>query len=202
MGGSGKGFHAVALRGKELLGIRKSLEGATIADWCLAINARIVGVDAPCGWSQTGSSRVAERDLRLFGEKLHCFSTPSKARAMNSASNFYGWVLNGELLYARLMKRYRLFDGERIEGPVCLETFPQAVACELAGRVVSAKSKVRVRRQVLKSYGLDESVFPNIDFVDAALCAVVADHFFQGKYQKFGVPDEGFIVVPKISVGA
>ena len=45
--------------------------------------------------------------------------------------------------------------------------------------------------------GYDHGNLPNIDFVDAALCAVAADEFRKGDYQPHGDRAEGFIVVPK-----
>ena len=62
--------------------------------------------------------------------------------------------------------------------------------------MVSAKSKAKVRREALKNRGQDVSSLPNIDFVDAALCAVAADEFRKGNYQRYGDLSEGFIVVP------
>lgn len=66
----------------------------------------------------------------------------------------------------------------------------------LAGRVVPARPKSTVRRQVLRDRGYDGSSLPNIDFVDAALCAVAADEFRKGRYKPYGDKAEGFIVVP------
>jgi predicted RNase H-like nuclease len=57
-----------------------------------------------------------------------------------------------------------------------------------------------VRRAALKREGYDVSGLPNIDFVDAALCAAAADAFRINRYQLFGDREEGFIVVPTSSV--
>jgi predicted nuclease with RNAse H fold len=70
-----------------------------------------------------------------------------------------------------------LFDGMRRDDPVVLETFPHAVVCALAKKVVPAKNKLAVRRKALCDRGYDISRLPNLDFVDAALCALTAEAF-------------------------
>ena len=79
---------------------------------------------------------------------------------------------------------------------MCFETFPQAVACALAGEIVSAKYKSKVRRKLLSGIGIDTTSLPNIDFVDAALCAVAANYLLSGNVNAYGDMAEGFIVVP------
>ena len=111
--------------------------------------------------------------------------------------DFYKWVFNGERLYRLLVAHYPLFNGQRTEGRTCIETFPHAVVCAMAGHVVSARPKATVRRQALRDRGYDVSGLPNIDFIDAALCAVAADEFRKGSYQLYGDQAEGFIVVPR-----
>ena len=196
VGGEVKGFHAVALRGETFVDKTTATNPAMIVDWCLDHRATVVSVDAPCGWSQTGSSRLAEQELELLGRKIYCFATPTRERAVNHDKGFYDWVFNGENLYVQLRRSYQLFDGRKRKGPVCFETFPHAVVCAMEGRLVSAKSKVKVRRKALQNRGYVISNLSNIDFVDAALCAVAADEFGKGNYQCFGNPKEGFIVVP------
>lgn len=199
VGGERKGFHAVALRDGKFVEKVKTTDPAIVVAWCLEQKAAVVAVDAPCGWSRNGSSRQAEREIQLFGQQIFCFSTPTRQRAVNHATGFYNWVLNGEKLYSLLARHYPLFTGERRSGPSCIETFPQAVACVLAGRIISAKHKKTVRRAALKDRVYNTDILTNIDFVDAALCAVAADAFSKNSYQSFGNRDEGFIVVPKHS---
>ncbi len=151
-----------------------------------------MAVDAPCGWSQSGSSRLAERELSALG--IYCFATPT--RELARLREFYKWVFNGERLYRILVAHYTLFNGQQTKGRVCIETFPQAVVCAMAGRVVSARSRATVRRQVLRERGYNVTGLPNIDFVDAALCAVAANEFRKGSYKLYGAQAEGFIVVP------
>jgi len=196
VGGAVKGFHAVALQGDTFIDKTAATDRALVVDWCLEHKAIVVAVDAPCGWSQTGSSRLAERELELLGKKIYCFATPSRERAETHEKKFYDWVFNGERLYGLLVNDYPLFNGERREGPACIETFPHAIVCALAGQVVSARTKSKVRRATLRNRGCDDSKLPNIDFVDAALCAVAADEFRKDKYQPFGNSEEGIIVVP------
>ena len=132
--------------------------------------------------------------MRIDGDKVHCYATPTRERAQGHP--FYGWVFNGEKLYERLAPHYPLFDGERREGPLCLETFPHAVMCALAGRVVPAKPKNRTRRAALREHGYDDRALANLDLVDAALCALAARSFAAGRATLFGDRSEGFIVVP------
>jgi predicted nuclease with RNAse H fold len=193
VGGKRKGFHAVALHGGQFVLKRTDLDPTQIVAWSLQQEAKVIAVDAPCRWSLTGSSRRAERCLAIKG--IRCFATPMRTRA--EARNFYQWMLNGEILYEELAAHYTLFDGTRIVGPICIETFPHAIVCAMAERVVSSKRKAEVRRAALQRRGYDTRNLPNIDFIDAALCAVTAEEFRKGCYQCYGDCDEGYIVVPK-----
>ena len=81
---------------------------------------------------------------------------------------------------------------------MCIETFPYAVLRAINGSNAPAKPKAKVRRACLQKLGYDESKLRNIDFVDAALCAVAADRFFRNEFKPFGDnADEGFIIVPR-----
>jgi predicted nuclease with RNAse H fold len=193
VGGKRKGFHAVVLR-DGVFAKMTSTDPAAIVNWCGERGAKIVAVDAPCGWSQSGSSRLAERDLKLGNKKIHCFATPTRAAAQAHNKGFYGWVFNGERLYKELVPHYLLFDGNGCTAPACFESFPHAIACFLSGKVVSREKNIR--RSILAAQGYDESSLPNADFVDAALCALAARAFREGRSQHFGQKGEGFIVVP------
>ncbi len=107
-------------------------------------------------------------------------------------------MLAGAELYRLLVKsRYRLFDERNAaSSPVCFETFPQAAACSLAGKIVSAKRKGVVRRKLLRTAGIDTAPLTNIDVVDAALCALTAHSLMAGNFKTYGDDREGFIVVP------
>ena len=194
VGGERKGFHAVALQNGTFVATLAHSDPAVIVSWCRQLKAVVVAVDAPCGWSAGGTSRLAERSLAIGGNKISCFATPTRARA--TRSNFYKWVFNGERLYRQLAKHYVLFDGSRRAGQACFETFPHAVVCALAGRVVAARPKRETRRNALRQRGYDVGSLTNVDFVDAGLCAITAAAFVRGRVKLIGNKVEGFIVVP------
>ena len=54
-------------------------------------------------------------------------------------------MLNGAELYAALKFTHALLDDHagQTSQQICFETFPQAIACALAGKIVSAKQKDR-----------------------------------------------------------
>ena len=49
VGGTAKGFHAVALRAGEYFN-QFLVRCAEVADWCRQIDARYIGMDAPSHW--------------------------------------------------------------------------------------------------------------------------------------------------------
>lgn len=196
VGGVRKGFHCVALCNGTVLGTKTSTKPEAICDWCLEVEAQVVAVDAPCRWSSAGRSRFAERDIRAR-TGISTFSTPG--RAVGMAHPFYEWVRNGQMLYRLLERSHSLFKGEIGSGPQCMETFPQAVACALAQRNLPAKKKCTNRRDVLGKRGLDTSMLKNIDFVDAALCAVAALYLQKKEFDFYGDDKDGFIVVPTVA---
>jgi len=130
------------------------------------------------------------------GSKIQCFKTPTRTYA--SGRTFYEWVFNGEKLYQQLRYQldYSLFNGVNHRGKILFETFPHAVVCALAGRLVPAQPKAITRRRMLRDHGYDDSLLKNLDFVDAALCALSAERFLLGRAHYFGNAEEGFIVVP------
>lgn len=196
VGGVRKGFHCVALCDRIVLATTTSTKPETIYDWCLEVDAQVVAVDAPCRWSSAGRSRFAERDIRAR-TGISTFSTPG--RTVGKSHPFYEWVRNGQTLYRLLEESHSLFNGEVGPGPQCMETFPQAVACALAQRILPAKRKCTNRRDVLGKRGLETSMLKNIDFVDAALCAVAALYLQKREFDCYGDDEEGFIVVPTVT---
>jgi predicted nuclease with RNAse H fold len=176
VGGRTKGFHAVTLLDGVFEG-RNSTNPAQIVEWCLQRQVTIVAVDAPCGWSDLSRSRCAERCLKLEDKKIHCFATPTRAVALRHKKGFYEWVFNGERLYDLLAPHYPLFDGTFRKGPTSFETFPHAIVCSLAGKIVRAKSKVAIRRHILRTRSYDVTPLVNLDLIDAALCALTAEQF-------------------------
>ncbi len=234
VGGPAKGFHAVALRGGAWLDQFTSTDPAQILAWCRRVGARAVGMDAPCGWSSDGRARPAERQLMAAG--ISCFASPTRERALAHPSDYYGWMLAGERLFALLRRCYRLIgDPPAIahsgDAPLMFETFPQAITVAMSQRAaasspsasatsiersaaslansasvprpsgrgagdVSAKNKRSARRAVLHAHGIDIATLTNIDWVDAALCALSAKQFLAGRVRFYGERRSGCIVVP------
>lgn len=195
VGGKRKGLHAVALRGGQYFGRYSSGNAQSVVDWCDEMQASAVGMDAPCCWSKTGRARAAEREL--MGERIWCFSTPTRVVAESHPTDYFRWMLSGAELYGLLTVQYPLLDEQRlIERPVCFETFPHAITCALLGRVTSAKRKGTERRDILRAAGVDTVELTNIDWVDAALCALTAHQFLAGNFKTYGDEKEGFVVVP------
>ena len=138
--------------------------------------------------------RSSELALKQAG--IQCFATPTARQAASHSTGYYSWMLNGAKLYEALIEHYPAFSGGRATGPVCFETFPQAIACALAGQTVPAKQKGTVRRGLLKHVGFDCSTLLNIDEVDAALCAISAHAFVRGEFRAYGDGSDGLIVLP------
>ncbi len=193
VGGQRKGFHAVVLCNGQFKP-RHFTEVSEVERWCLDQAAQVIAIDAPCACATVGNSRLAERSLAVGGQTIQCFKTPTRTSA--KGRSFYDWVFNGEKLYQQLLLHYRLFDGTPDRSKIVLETFPNAVVCALAGRVIPARQKATARRQILREQGCDDSPLPNIDFVDAALCALTAERFLLGHTRAVGNAAEGFIVMP------
>ena len=193
VGGPRKGFHAVALRDRGVSAVLSSDSPAHVAGWCRAQGASAIGIDAPCHWRLSGRARPCERELAGLG--LPVFSTPN--RAVGDVHPFYRWMVNGTALYACLLSQYRLYDGRcATVGPLCFETFPQAIACALAGKRLLAKNKRVDRRRLLEHAGIATESLTCIDQVDAALCAVAAQHVLAGSFNALGEAGEGFILMP------
>jgi predicted RNase H-like nuclease len=101
-------------------------------------------------------------------------------------------------LYRCLDPDYRLFEGQRsVSAQICFETFPHAVACALAGKILSAKQKRADRSRLLREAGVSKDALKSIDWIDAALCALAAHHLVMGTFKTYGEVAEGFIVVPQ-----
>jgi len=195
VGGTRKGFHAVALTDGMLADVFASPDPEAVAAWCVTLGARHVGVDAPSGWSRDGRMRPAERALLSAG--IPCFASPTRAAAIAHPKNWYGWMLNGERLFGLLTRRYALYAGGAPAATgQCFETFPQAIACALAGQRVPARDKRVRRRALLADAGIDTRPLDSIDLIDAALCALAAHFFAQARYSAYGDADDAFIVVP------
>jgi predicted nuclease with RNAse H fold len=197
VGGPRKGFHAVALDSGDYFARFSSLDATEVVNWCWKeIRAKAIGVDAPCHWSKSGRARPAERELMREG--IWCFSTPSREKAENHPKENFHWMLAGEQLFELLKKTYSLFTGThgQSNGQVCFETFPHAISWALNGGKVSAKQKYVIRRELLHLADIKQEKLTNIDYVDAALCALTAHYLVAETIKSYGNSEEGFIIVP------
>lgn len=195
VGSTRKGFHAVALLGGNYLDHIASCNVEVIVAWCIKLDAQAIGIDAPCCWSHDGHARTAEREL--MANRIRCFATPTLERARAHPREYFGWMMNGARLYAALAPHFDLFNGRNVKRPVCFETFPHAITCQLAREIVRNRDKMHRRRELLEAAGIATQRLANVDLRDAALCALTAHALLRGQFCKYGHERDGFIVVPK-----
>lgn len=197
VGGSRKGFHAVALRGGACAGQLACRDVGQLSHWCRTLmGATVIAIDAPCRWSADGRPRPCERDLLRRG--IRCFTSPTRARAMAHPTNHFGWMLQGEALFQALEPTHPLLASLPITGPACFETFPHAITWHLRGGDATAARKHPQRRALLEPFGLDPTPFTRIDLIDAALCALAAHQAASGcACVTYGEPETGLVVVPR-----
>ena len=174
VGGSRKGFHAVALEGGTFLARHQTSCVEDLADWCRdEIGASIVAIDAPCRWSTGGRVRPAERELLAHG--IRCFLTPSRRVAVQHPKHYYEWILRGAELFRALEKTHPLCrEAPTGDAACCFETFPHAISWHLRGGNAAAAKKKAQRLALLRRHGGYAACLVSIDWIDAALCAVVA----------------------------
>jgi predicted nuclease with RNAse H fold len=150
----------------------------------------IVCIDSPAGWSRSGRSRQAERDLARL--RISAFATGADP----GDHPFYKWMRVGFSVFEAVADRYPLFRGDEPYGRAA-EVYPNASASFLAGRSRGkAESKVEFRRQVLRTCGVDDAPLRGIDRVDAALAALTGLLAVEGRWTCVGDPDEGVILLP------
>ena len=107
-------------------------------------------------------------------------------------------MFNGETVFKRLEQTHplalsRLKSGSRY----CFETFPHAITWHLRGGHADAKHKRTQRRQLLEIHGIEMVTLTNIDWVDAALCALTAHKAASGELmENYGEAQTGLIIVP------
>lgn len=153
----------------------------------------VVCVDSPSAWSISGRSRLAERQLARLG--IHAYAVGADP----GDHPFYRWMRVGFAIYHRLEAVYPLFRGGDPTGTAA-EVFPHASAVFLAGRSRQPdEDKVSFRRQVLRSWGVDASVLPTPDRVDAAVAALTGLLAVEGRRDQVGDPEEGVILLPRRS---
>ena len=184
VGGQKKGFHAVCLLDNLIISKIHHQSPLKILHWIESINPNVIAIDSPCGWSSSGNSRQSERELSINGKNISCFSTPTKKKALKSS--FYKWVLNGERLYLKLINnKYKV-----------IETYPYGVSkCFISN---SNKNKINIRKQVLCMNKINFSLLKNIDEIDAGVCSITAQYYYENKIIRFGNKIEGYIYLPKI----
>jgi len=204
VGGTRKGFHAVALGAGVLIDRYRTADPQGLARWCADLGAALVAVDAPGRWGNGGGARPAERALMQLG--IPCFSSPSRDQALAHPSNFFGWMLCGEALYGALGGcGYPLAEGPPQAGErCCFETFPHAITA-LAHRALGlgpaqARHKRQQRRQLLERCGVNTAALRGIDWIDAALCALVAQQLAAGApCSVYGAVDSGVVLLPSVA---
>ena len=77
------------------------------------------------------------------------------------------------------------------------EVFPEASAVLLEGRLRSAdEPKREFRRRVLERHGVDTTLLPTVDRIDAAVGALTGLLAMEGQRTTVGDPDEGVILLP------
>ena len=187
-----KGLDLVALDGDRHLvaSVGKLTVGELARKVLSEIYPTIVCIDAPSGWSISGKSRAAERELRPLG--INAFSTPPDP----GDHTFYRWMRVGCSIYEALSPTYSLYRGATLSG-CAAEVFPEASAVLLAGELrPGGVTKSAFRRWVLSSHGVGEAVLPTVDRVDAALGALTGILALEGTYTTVGNPDEGVMLVP------
>lgn len=197
VGGARKGFHAVALADGAYFDRILTRSVTELVRWVrVDAGAQTVAIDAPCRWRSGRSCRAAE--LELVASGIRCFLTPTRQEAERQMSGFYGWMLRGAELFRALEKTHPLCRAARtIKGRSCFETFPHAITWHLRGGNADAALKRPQRLALLREYGLPTGCLSNMDWIDAALCALAADRFAAGHPVRFyGERRSGYIVVP------
>jgi predicted nuclease with RNAse H fold len=194
----GKGLDLVAVdQDRRLVASRGRLAVHDVVEIVLGeIRPSIVCIDSPSGWSRSGHSRDAERQLARVG--ISAFATGTDP----GEHRFYRWMRVGFSIFERLAPVYPLFGAGEPRGTAA-EVFPHASAVLLAGGHRSgAETKVVFRRRVLRTFGVDEGALPNLDRVDAAVGALTGLLALEGCWTAVGEPTEGTILVPVVALPA
>ncbi|MBW4530842.1 MAG: DUF429 domain-containing protein [Aphanothece saxicola GSE-SYN-MK-01-06B] len=198
VGGHSKGFHAVALCNGAYACQLSSRDILELSHWCRSvIGASVIAIDAPCRWSPTGRARPCERELMQQG--IFCFATPSREKAEQHPSGYFDWMRHGADLYEALKDSHPLLTS--LPSTVqccCFKTFPHAITWHLRGGETKARQKRPQRTALLAQAGITTATLTNIDWIDAALCALTAHRVAIGaSCLAFGEPNTGLIVVPE-----
>jgi predicted RNase H-like nuclease len=96
-----------------------------------------------------------------------------------------------------------LFDGLESAQPCVIETFPHGIATayqQSLGEPKAIGNKAAQRLNALSNIAAyNTRQLTNIDFIDAALCAVAADYCLANRISVYGDSEDGFIVIPRFS---
>ena len=201
VGGRRKGFHAVALQDGTYAGQWHTRDAREMAVWCCEeINVQVIAIDAPCRWSAGPGGRAAERELLQQG--IRCFLTPTRRAALRNPAGFYDWMLNGSKLFRALDKTHPLRRALPRPGQrCCFETFPHAITWNLRGGNADVARKRCQRTALLREHGCRTDRLTNMDWIDAALCALAADLLAARAPAQFhGNARTGFIIVPALRI--
>ena len=190
-----KGLDLVAL--DERRGVLASHGRLTVEEAggiALELRPAVVCIDSPSGWSTSGSSRAAERELARIG--IQSFRTGSDP----GDHPFYRWMRVGFEVFRLVSADYPLYRGGPVTGTAA-EVFPHAAACLLAG-ALSARGtpKEAFRRNLLRTAGVPQDRLKTPDRVDAALGALTGLIALENGHSAAGDPREGVILLPVASV--
>jgi len=150
----------------------------------------IVCVDSPSGWSTSGRSRLAERELARIG--IQSYRTGPDP----GDHPFYRWMRIGFEIFERLAPAYPLYrGGDPIQRAA--EVFPHATACLLAGGLRERGTPKHVfRSQTLRRAGVRSPELTTPDQIDAALAALTGLIALDGDHCTAGDAAEGVILLP------
>jgi predicted nuclease with RNAse H fold len=188
---SRKGLDLVALDDdRHVLSSHGRLTVEDVAQITMSLRPAVVCIDSPSGWSTSGCSRSAERQLARIG--IQSYRTGRDP----GDHPFYRWVKVGFEIFRRLWPAYPLYRGGAVAGTAA-EIFPHASACLLAGQLrAHDMPKATFRRGVLRAAGVADDQLPTPDRVDAALGALTGVIALDGALSALGDPGEGVILVP------
>lgn len=186
-----KGLDLVALdRDRSVVARHSRLSVDDAVSLALALEPVIVCIDSPSGWSTSGPSRQAERELARIG--IQSYRTGPDP----GDHPFYRWMRVGFEIFERLAPAYPLYrGGDPARGAA--EVFPHATACLLAGRLRErALPKHAFRSQTLRRAGINSPQLTTLDQIDATLAALTGLIALDGGHCVVGDPDEGVILLP------
>ena len=194
---SRKGLDLVALDDdRHVLASHGRLTVEDAARITISLRPAVVCIDSPSGWSTSGTSRSAERELARIG--IQSYRTGPDP----GDHPFYRWVKVGLEIFRRLSPVYPLYRGGAVAGTAA-EIFPHASACLLAGKIRARDTpKETFRRQVLRDAGVADDQLVTPDRVDAALGALTGVIALDGAHSVLGDPGEGVILLPVCRVPA